>query len=114
MGTSTTPRKLGGISRPGNPGEERLPRTVTLDYLREFDLWGLEDKITCPILNIAGEGEGSLYVESHKFYERLKGPKRERLVLESKGGEAHTQVNNRNLANQIEFDFLDDVFAETA
>jgi hypothetical protein len=85
-----------------------------LDYLKEFDLWGLEDKITCPILNIAGEGEGSLYTESHEFYKLLKGPKRERLVRESEGGEAHTQVNNRNLANQIEFDFLDDVFSETA
>jgi pimeloyl-ACP methyl ester carboxylesterase len=85
-----------------------------LDYLKEFDLWGLEDKITCPILNIGGEGEGSLFAESHRFYELLKGPKRERLIKESEGGEAHTAVNNRNLANQIEFDFLDDAFSQPA
>jgi hypothetical protein len=85
-----------------------------LDYLEEFDLWGLEDKITCPILNIGGEGEGSLRTDALRFYELLKGPKRDRLIKESEGGEAHCAVNNRNLANQIEFDFLDDVFSETA
>ncbi|HEX6450498.1 MAG TPA: hypothetical protein VF060_13670 [Trebonia sp.] len=38
----------------------------------------------------------------------------DRFIMESEGGEAHCAVNNRNLANQIEFDFLDDVFSETA
>ena len=85
-----------------------------LDYLKEFDLWGLEDKITCPILNIGGEGEGSLITGARKFYELLKGPKRDRLIKESEGGEAHCAVNNRNLGNQIEFDFIDDVFSQTA
>jgi hypothetical protein len=85
-----------------------------LDYLKEFDLWGLEDKITCPLLNIGGEGEGSLRTDALRFYELLKGPKRDRLIKEIEGGEAHCAVNNRNLANQIEFDFLDDVFSETA
>lgn len=82
-----------------------------LDYLTQFDLWGLEDKITCPILNIGGEGEGTLTIGARKFYELLKGPKRDRFIEESEGGEAHCAVNNRNLANQIEFDFLDDVFS---
>jgi hypothetical protein len=85
-----------------------------LDYLREFDLWGLEDKITCPVLNIGGEGEGSLRTDALRFYELLKGPKRDRLITESEGGETHCAVNNRNLANQIEFDFLDEVFSHTA
>jgi hypothetical protein len=85
-----------------------------LDYLKEFDLWGLEDKITCPLLNIGGEGEGSLRTDALRFYELLRGPKRDRLIKESEGGEAHCAVNNRNLANQIEFDFLDDVFSGTA
>jgi hypothetical protein len=85
-----------------------------LDYLKEFDLWGLEDSITCPLLNIGGEGEGSLRTDALRFYELLKGPKRDRLIKQSEGGEAHCAVNNRNLANQIEFDFLDDVFSKTA
>jgi hypothetical protein len=85
-----------------------------LDYLKEFDLWGLEDKITCPVLNIGGEGEGNMRTAALRFYDLLKGPKRDRLIKESEGGEAHCAVNNRNLANQIEFDFLDDVFSQTA
>lgn len=84
-----------------------------LDYLKEFDLWGLEDKITCPTLNIGGEGEGNMITDAHRFYELLRGPKRDRLIKESEGGEAHCAVNNRNLGNQIEFDFLDDVFSGT-
>jgi len=87
------------------------PLSDYLDYLREFDLWGLEDKITQPLLNIRGEGEGSMLSDSHAFYERLTGSKRERLIMEKEGGELHCAVNNRALANQIEYDFLDDVFS---
>ncbi|HEX4215280.1 MAG TPA: alpha/beta hydrolase [Candidatus Dormibacteraeota bacterium] len=85
-----------------------------LDYLKEFDLWGLEDKITCPVLNVGGEGEGAMVTDARRFYELLRGPKRARLIKETEGGEAHCAMNNRNLGNQIEFDFLDDVFSGTA
>jgi len=82
-----------------------------LDYLGEFDLWGLEDKITCALLDVGGAGEGDMSSDGHKFYERLTCEKRQRLIQEFEGGEAHCAVNNRSLANQIEFDFLDEVFA---
>jgi hypothetical protein len=82
-----------------------------LDYLREFDLCGLEDKITCPLLNIGGAGEGDMSSDGHAFFERLTCEKRERYIREAEGGEAHCAVNNRSLANQIEFDFLDEIFA---
>jgi hypothetical protein len=85
-----------------------------LDYLKEFDLWGLEDAITQPLLNIGGEGEGSMVALSDSFYQLLTGPKRGRLILETEGGEAHCAVNNRALANQIEYDFLDEVFSRSA
>jgi hypothetical protein len=84
-----------------------------IDYLGEFDIWGLEDKITCPLLNIGGAGEGSLASDGHTFYERLSCEKAERFIEEFEGGEAHCAVNNRGLANQIEFDFLDEVFAKS-
>jgi len=83
-----------------------------LDYLGEFDLWGLEDEITCPLLNVGGAGEGNMSSDAHRFYERLRGQKAERFIQEFEGGEAHCAVNNRSLANQIEFDFLDEVFAK--
>jgi pimeloyl-ACP methyl ester carboxylesterase len=82
-----------------------------LDNLGTYSLAGLEEKITCPLLNIAGEAEGSAMVAAgHAFYEKLTCPKAEHLVLSVEGGEAHCTVNNPSLKHQIEFDWLDDVF----
>jgi pimeloyl-ACP methyl ester carboxylesterase len=81
------------------------------DDLGRYSLAGLEGKITCPLLSIAGEGEGPLMVGlGHDFYEKLTCPKTERLVRLVDGGEAHCQMNNPSLKHQIEFDWLDDVF----
>jgi hypothetical protein len=82
-----------------------------LDELGRYSLAGLEGKITCPLLNFAGEGEGPLMNRlGHEFYEKLSCPKTERLVRLIEGGEAHCQMNNPSLKHQIEFDWLDDVF----
>ena len=82
-----------------------------LDELGRYSLAGLEGKITCPLLNFAGEGEGPLMNGlGHDFYEKLTCPKTERLVRLIEGGEAHCQMNNPSLKHQIEFDWLDDVF----
>jgi hypothetical protein len=57
-----------------------------------------EGKITCPMLNFAGEGEGPLMNGlGHDFYEKLTCPKTERLVRLIEGGEAHCQMNNLSL-----------------
>jgi pimeloyl-ACP methyl ester carboxylesterase len=81
------------------------------DELARYSLAGLEGKITCPLLHLAGEGEGPLMVGlGHNFYEKLTCPKTERLVRQVDGGEAHCQMNNLSLKHQIEFDWLDDVF----
>jgi pimeloyl-ACP methyl ester carboxylesterase len=81
------------------------------DELGRYNLAGLEGRITCPLLAIAGEGEGPLMVGlGHNFYEKLTCPKTERLVRLVDGGEAHCQMNNPSLKHQIEFDWLDDVF----
>ena len=81
------------------------------DELARYSLAGLEGKITCPLLHLAGEGEGPLMVGlGHDFYEKLTCPKMERLVRLVEGGEAHCQMNNPSLKHQIEFDWLDDVF----
>jgi hypothetical protein len=46
-----------------------------------YNLAGLEGKITCPLLSVAGEGEGPLMVGlGHSFFEKLTCPKTERLV----------------------------------
>jgi pimeloyl-ACP methyl ester carboxylesterase len=81
------------------------------DDLDRYSLAGLEKKITCPLLSMAGEAEGPLMVGlGHDFYEKLTCPKTERLVRLVDGGEAHCQMNNPSLKHQIEFDWLDDVF----
>ena len=81
------------------------------DEVGRYNLAGLEGKITCPLLSVAGEGEGPLMVGlGHDFYEELTCLKTERLVRLIDGGEAHCQMNNPSLKHQIEFDWLDDVF----
>jgi pimeloyl-ACP methyl ester carboxylesterase len=76
-----------------------------------YRLAGLEGQITCPILVITGEGEGSLVAAAeHSFYEKLTCPKTQRMVSALDGGEVHCTLNNPSLKHQIEFDWLDDVF----
>jgi hypothetical protein len=81
-----------------------------IDVLGKYDLWGLEDKITCPYFNIGGEGEGQLAVDGQKFYEKLACLKAEHIIASKEGGEAHCGINNPSLEHQIAFDWLDDVF----
>jgi len=81
------------------------------DNLGSYTLAGLERKITCPLLSIAGEAEGPLMIGlGHAFYEKLTCPKTERVVRALEGGEAHCTINNPSLKHQIEFDWLDEVF----
>jgi pimeloyl-ACP methyl ester carboxylesterase len=81
------------------------------DDLGRYSLAGLESQITCPLLFIAGEGEGTLmYAAGREFYKKLTCPKAERLVRAVDGGEAHCTLNNPSLKHQIEFDWLDDIF----
>jgi hypothetical protein len=81
-----------------------------VDGLSKYNLWGLEDKITCHYFNIGGDGEGPLAVYGQKFYEKLTCPKGQHIIAAKEGGEAHCGVNNESLEHQIIFDWLDDVF----
>jgi len=81
------------------------------DDLGRYSLAGLEGKIECPLLYIAGEAEGPLMMGlGHEFYEKLTCPKTERVLRSVDGAEAHCTLNNASLKHQIEFDWLDDVF----
>jgi pimeloyl-ACP methyl ester carboxylesterase len=84
-----------------------------LDDLGSYSLAGLEGKITCPLLYIAGEAEGPLMMNlGHKCFEKLTCPKTERVLRAADGAEAHCTLNNTSLKHQIEFDWLDDVFKQ--
>ncbi len=83
-----------------------------VDGLSKYNLWGLEEKITCPYFNIGGEGEGQLEVYGQKFYDKLTCPKAQHIIATKEGGEAHCGVNNESLSHQIIFDWLDDIFRQ--
>jgi hypothetical protein len=81
------------------------------DNLGTYSLAGLEDHITCPLLNMGGEGEGSQMVDAgREFYQKLTCPKSERIFRSADGGEAHCQMNNPSLKHQVEFDWLAEIF----
>ena len=80
-----------------------------IDGLSKYNLWGVEDKLTCPYFNIGGQGEGQLAVDGQEFYDKLTCPKAQHIITTKEGGEAHCGVNDASLEHQIIFDWLDDV-----
>jgi predicted alpha/beta-fold hydrolase len=102
-----------GLPRFGfEPKAENLPGWAQM--MKQMTLWGLEDKITIPLLNMSATGEGKLMYDNAKaFFDVLPNP-RNRFVLtnEDQGAELHTQRGNSSLLHQIQFDWLDEVFAD--
>jgi pimeloyl-ACP methyl ester carboxylesterase len=83
-----------------------------MDFLGKGSILGLEDKITCPVLEMVGEGEygPQQLEEERRHFAMLKNPKnRFNLTTASEGGEAHCTSNNLLLKNQLEMDWLDEV-----
>jgi pimeloyl-ACP methyl ester carboxylesterase len=100
-----------GMMRGG--AEESLEAAV--HEAAAYSLAGLEGQITCPLRVITGEGEGPLVAAAaHAFCEKLTCPKTERRISALDGGEIHCTLNNPSLKHQIEFDWLDDVFKNSA
>ena len=89
-----------------------------LDYAGKFTLAGLEPKITCPLLILAGASEfdpARMEKEKIEWKKAMNHPKSQaRVVTAAEGGEGHSLVNNLLLKNQIEMDWLDDVFGVTS
>jgi hypothetical protein len=81
------------------------------ESIKKMNLWGLEERITCPVLNISTTGEGTgMYESARCFFDGL--PNRlNRFVLttEDQGAELHTVRGNSGLLHQIEFDWLDEI-----
>ncbi len=84
-----------------------------IDYLGEFTILGLEDKITCPLLQMAGEGEFSAekLEEAKIYFTKFKNPKNKfNITTAEEGGEQHCTANNLSLKHQLEMDWLDELF----
>jgi pimeloyl-ACP methyl ester carboxylesterase len=81
------------------------------DMLKKMNLSGLENKITCPLLNLSSTGEGKvMYDNARAFFDALPNP-RNRFVLttEEQGAEMHCQRGNSSLLHQLIFDWLDEI-----
>lgn len=102
--------------------EELLPRYGLYNGLDDFRAWadevgkmnlnGLEDRITCPVLNIQTTGEGApLFHAAREFFDKLPNPKNEFVLFtQDDGAEMHCSGNNRSLLHHVMFAWLNDVF----
>jgi alpha-beta hydrolase superfamily lysophospholipase len=69
------------------------------------------EEITCPVLCIVGEGESDAQkAQAREFYNALQSPKAMREFVAAEGADAHCQINNLSLLQQVVFDWLDEVF----
>lgn len=79
---------------------------------REYTLKGVEDKIACPTLCLAAEGEGAeALAQAHQFYEALACPKNLHILTTEEGADAHCGLNNLSLTHEVIFNWLDEVIA---
>jgi len=69
------------------------------------------DEIACPVLCLVGEGESAEQMaQTHAFYNALNSPKELRIFTAADGADAHCQINNLSLMQQVVFDWLNEVF----
>jgi len=69
------------------------------------------EKIYCPTLCLASEGEAPTFLtQAHEFYEALKVPKKLHIFSAEEGTDAHCQVNNLALMQKVVYDWLDETF----
>lgn len=69
------------------------------------------DQIHCPTLCLASEGEAPTFVsQAREFYDALKVPKKLHIFSAEEGTDAHCQVNNLTLMQEVVYDWLDETF----
>lgn len=69
------------------------------------------NEISCPVLCMVGEGESEEQIaQAREFFNALKTPKELRVFTPADGADAHCQINNLSLMQQVVFDWLDEVF----
>lgn len=83
-----------------------------LETLKKYNNRGLEHEITCPLLLLAGEGEGAeLMNQQRELLANVGSPvKNLHIFKEAEGADAHCITNNLMVHNQVVFDWLDTLF----
>jgi len=84
----------------------------SLSQLIEFGREIIEpEKIHCPTLCLASEGEAPMFLtQTREIYNALKVPKKLRIFCIEEGADAHCQVNNVTLMQEVVYDWLDETF----
>jgi pimeloyl-ACP methyl ester carboxylesterase len=85
-------------------------RIARLDY-SAYDLRPCLDRITCPVLSLAGEGEGELLLRQAREFHKGISSKDKRLhvfSLAEDGSDDHCQLDNITRGMQVVFDWLDE------
>jgi Esterase FrsA-like len=78
--------------------------------MRDYNLDGLVEQLTCPTLVLDSEGEGERFrAQTQEFVERLRCPYEQRHFTKVEGADAHCQINNWTLMQQVVYDWLDGV-----
>jgi pimeloyl-ACP methyl ester carboxylesterase len=79
----------------------------TFQYLRGFAV--NPASVTCPALAMVGEGEGpNPLAQYERFVVEAGGPVTSRVFPKADGADAHCQLGNLPLSNQVLYDWLDD------
>ena len=88
---------------------ENLPNII--DILRKMELYGLEEKITCPLLVVQAAAEGEEATrEAKEFFHKLPNPRNEFVITtEDDGAEMHCQKGNASFLHAIQFDWLNGI-----
>ena len=79
-----------------------------LKLLKEFSIDGLEKEITCPVLALAGEGEGKEFEKQVKdFIRNIRSQdKTLHIFLNDEGAGSHCQADNHILMNEVVITWL--------
>ena len=91
------------------------PRDIFHRMVKAYDYFRFgkvkPSEIYCPTLCLAGEGEAKITLDiARECFAQLPSPRKKLVIFtQAQGGEAHCQVNNLALPNQVMFDWLDEV-----
>lgn len=82
-----------------------------IDFTKQCNITEIEGQITCPVLALSGEGEGTLFnSQADAFYRSVASKvKAQHLFTQKEGGGAHCQVDNYNLLQEVTYNWLDEV-----
>ena len=77
-------------------------------HIKDFTLQGLEDRIACPTLSVAAEGEtAAATAQAHQFHDALRAPKQlVTLTAAGDGADNHCGISNLSRTSSLIYDWI--------